>query len=170
MARAAWPDDQMADPVSVARTLCLNQLTRGPRTRSQLAEVLRKRLVPDDAATTALDRLTDVGLIDDAAFAAGWVRSRRSGRGLSGSAVARELQARGVDPQLVADAVAEVGPEEDEARARELTRHRLRSMRGLPVDTRVRRLVGYLGRKGYPPGLAYRVVRNELDLADSDPA
>ena len=159
----------MADPVSVARTICLNQLTRGPRTRSQLADVLRKRLVPDDAAATALDRLTDVGLIDDAAFAAGWVRSRRSGRGLSGSAVARELRARGVDQEVVADAVAEVGPEEDEESARELTRRRLRSVGDLlPVDTRVRRLVGYLGRKGYPPGLAYRVVRDELELAAGD--
>jgi len=168
MRRRPGSDDTLTDPVSVARTICLNQLTRGPRTRSQLADALRKRLVPDDAAATALDRLTDVGLIDDAAFAAGWVRSRRSGRGLSGSAVARELRARGVDQQLVAEAVADVGPDEDEASARELTRHRLRSMGGLPVDTRVRRLVGYLGRKGYPPGLAYRVVRDELELAAGD--
>jgi len=155
----------MTDPVAVARSICLSQLDHAPRTRSQLATTLRKRLVPDDAAATVLDRLTEVGLVDDAAYAAGWVRSRRSSRGLSGSAVARELRDRGIEPHLIAAAVAEVGPEEDEASARELARRRMRSMSGLPVQVRVRRLVGYLGRKGYPPGLAYRVVREELDLA-----
>jgi regulatory protein len=114
-----------------------------------------------------LDRLTEVGLVDDEAYAAGWVRSRRSSRGLSGSAIARELRDRGIEPDLVASAVAELDPEDDEAHARELARRRLRSMSGLPVETQVRRLVGFLGRKGYAPGLAYRVVREELDLAES---
>lgn len=161
-------DDELADPESVARTICLNQLTHGARTRSQLADTLRKRLVPDDAAEVVLDRLTEVGLIDDAAYAAGWVHSRRSSRGLASSAIARELRDRGVEQHLVADAMVDVGPDEDEASARELARRRLRSMSGLPVQTQVRRLVGYLGRKGYPPGLAYRVVREELDLAASE--
>lgn len=158
-------DAQMADPVSVARTICLNQLNNGPRTRSQLAATLRKRLVPADAAATVLDRLTEVGLVDDAAYATGWVNSRRSTRGLSGRAIARELRDRGIEPHLVAEAMADVGPEEDEASARELARRRLQTTNGLPAQTQVRRLVGYLGRKGYPPGLAYRVVREELDLA-----
>lgn len=151
-----------ADPMAVARSICLSQLTRGPRTRSQLADTLRRRLVPDDAAATVLDRLTEVGLIDDAAYATGWVRSRRSSRGLSGSAVARELRARGVDSELIEAATADVGPEEDEASARELVRRRARSMGSLPLETQVRRLVGYLGRKGYASGLAFRVVRDEL--------
>ena len=161
-------DEPMADPVSVARTICLNQLTRGPRTRSQLADTLRKRLVPDSAAETVLDRLTEVGLVDDAAYATSWVHSRRSSRGLSGTAIARELRDRGVAPDVVAEVMSEVGPGEDEASARQLARRRLRAMTGLPAQTQVRRLVGYLGRKGYPPGLALRVVRDELDLADSD--
>jgi len=162
-------DDQAAaDPESVARTICLNQLTHGPRTRSQLAETLRKRLVPDHAAESVLDRLTEVGLIDDAAYAAGWVQSRRLSRGLSSSAIARELRDRGVEQHLVASAMADVGEDQDEASARDLTRRRLRSMDGLPVQTQVRRMVGYLGRKGYSPGFAYRVVREELDLAASE--
>src|SRR6187397_2400619 len=97
------PDEEpTSDPISVARSICLSQLTHGPRTRSQLAETLRKRLVPDEAAETVLDRLTAVGLVDDAAYAAGWVRSRRLHRGLSSSAIARELRHRGVDRDVVA--------------------------------------------------------------------
>jgi regulatory protein len=36
-------------------------------------------------------------------------------------------------------------------------------MRGLPAPVRIRRLTGMLARKGYPPGLSYRVVRDALD-------
>jgi regulatory protein len=35
---------------------------------------------------------------------------------------------------------------------------------------RIRRLVGMLARKGYSPGLAYRVVREILDQAGQDSA
>ncbi len=156
----------MADPESVARSICLSQLNHSPRTRSQLADTLRQRLVPDDAAELVLDRLTEVGLIDDAAYAAGWVHSRRSSRGLSAHAITRELRDRGIDEDLIADAVAAVGPEDDEATARDLVRRRLRTMSGLSTETKVRRLVGFLSRKGYPSGVAYRVVRDELAAPD----
>lgn len=45
-------------------------LTASPKTRSQLAEGLRRKDCPDDVAAAVLDRLEGVGLIDDATFAA----------------------------------------------------------------------------------------------------
>ena len=47
-------------------------------------------------------------------------------------------------------------------------RRRLRSMARLDQATAVRRLSGMLARKGYPPGVAFRVVREELDSAGHD--
>jgi regulatory protein len=44
-----------------------------------------------------------------------------------------------------------------------LVERRLEAMRGLPAPVRIRRLTGMLARKGYPPGLSYRVVRDALD-------
>ena len=51
-----------------------------------------------------------------------------------------------------------------------LVRAKLRSVRTLDHDKAVRRLVGMLARKGHSPGVAYRVVKEELgaDLADPD--
>ena len=63
---AKGPD---ADPESVARTILLDQLTGRARTRAELAEKMAKKHVPDDVAQRLLDRFTEVGLIDDAAFA-----------------------------------------------------------------------------------------------------
>ena len=157
-----------ADPVSVARSICLDQLAHGPRSRAQLATTLHKRRVPEAAADEVLDRLTAVGLIDDAAFARAWVESRHAGRGLSARALARELRDRGVAADLVESAVSTVSST-DEATARELAGQRLRSYgQEVPLETRLRRTVAMLARRGYSPGVAYRVVRAELGSIDEE--
>jgi regulatory protein len=156
----AGPD---ADPEAVARAICLRQLTAGPRTKAQLAEALARRAVPSDVAERVLDRFEDVGLIDDAAFAAAWVGSRHAGRGLARRALASELRRRGVADPVIEDAVAGLDPDQELATARALVARRLPGTRGLPLETRLRRLGGMLARKGYPPGVAFRVVREALE-------
>lgn len=66
-------DEAQADPEVVARTIALRKLTAQARTRHELDQALRKKNVPDEIATTVLDRLEQVGLVDDAAFAQDWV-------------------------------------------------------------------------------------------------
>lgn len=150
------------DPEEQARALCLRLLTGTPRTRRQLADALRKREIPDDVAEHVLERFQDVGLIDDQAFANAWVESRHRGRGLARRALARELRQRGVDTDRVTEAVGLLDSEQEEETARELVRRRLPGTRGLDRDKRIRRLAGMLARKGYPEGLALKVVRDAL--------
>jgi regulatory protein len=150
------------DPVDVARQICLRQLEHSPRTRAELATVLRRKGVPDDAAEQVLSRFADVGMIDDALFARMWVTSRHRGKGLAGRALSQELRRKGVADDEVADAVASLDPEQELATARALVERRLRSTAGLPTEARVRRLAGMLARKGYPGGLAFRVVKEAL--------
>jgi regulatory protein len=151
-----------ADPEAVARSICLRQLTLGPRSRGQLAEVLMRRDVPEDVAERVLDRLAEVGLIDDAAFAAAWVRTRVAGKGLARRAIAGELRARGVDEDVAADALEVLDGDEERATARALVDRRLPATRGLAPEVRMRRLGGMLARKGYGHGLALQVVRDAL--------
>ncbi|MGW6539835.1 recombination regulator RecX [Streptomyces sp. NPDC055051] len=172
--RTEWPGDSPdssraekelspQDPAERARAICLRLLTGTPRTRKQLADALRKREIPDDIAEEVLARFEDVGLIDDAAFAGAWVESRHHGRGLARRALARELRTKGVDPGLVQEAVGRLDSEQEEATARELVARKLRATSGLDRDRRLRRLAGMLARKGYPEGMALRVVRRALE-------
>ena len=161
--------EEMNDPESVARGICLRALTGAPKTRQQLADLLAERGVPDDAAETVLDRFTEVGLIDDAAFARAWVSSRQAGRGLARRALSAELRAKGVDPEVAAEAVDEVDDEDERAAARRLVERRAGAMRRLDRATATRRLMGMLARKGYSGGLAAAVVREVLDDV-GDPA
>ncbi|MDQ8703452.1 recombination regulator RecX [Streptomyces sp. LHD-70] len=150
-------------PEERARNICLRLLTGTPRTRKQLADALRKREIPDDVAEEVLSRFEEVGLIDDTAFAGAWVESRHHSRGLARRALARELRTKGVDSTAIDEAMEQLDSEQEEATARELVDRKLRSTRGLDRDKRLRRLAGMLARKGYPEGMALRVVRRALE-------
>ena len=158
------------DPESVARNLCLRALTGAPKTRQQLADMLANKDIPEHAAETVLDRLTEVGLIDDAEFARAWVSSRQAGRGLARRALSAELRAKGVDPEVAAEAVEVVGDEDEREAARRLVDRKVGAMRRLDRTTATRRLMGMLARKGYNGGLAAAVVREALDGAGADDA
>ncbi len=153
------------DPHDVARTIVLRQLTGSPKSRSQLEDVLRRRNCPDDVAATVLDRLEEVGLVDDAAYAQTLVRSRRAGRGLARRALAEELRKKGVGGDAADAALADIHPDDERERARELVDRRLRTMHGLDRTVQTRRLAGMLARKGYSTETAFAVVREALDAA-----
>jgi regulatory protein len=162
-------EDDLGDPESVARAICLRALTGAAKTRRQLADLLARRGIPEEAAVAVLDRLTEVGLIDDAAFARAWVDSRQPGRGLARRALRAELHAKGVAAEVAAEAVALVDEEDERSAAQDLVRRRLASMRRLDRATATRRLMGVLARKGYSGGLAAAVVRDALDQRDLEP-
>jgi regulatory protein len=160
------PEQDIGDPDSVARAICLRQLAQRARSRAELATALRKRGVPDAAATRVLDRFVEVGLIDDVALAVGYAEAQHQERGLSRRAVAGKLRQRGLADQADA-ALAGIDADDERVRAEQLVAKRLRSLTGLPTEVQARRLVGLLARKGYSSGLAYAVVRQAL-AADLD--
>jgi regulatory protein len=155
------PEQDLGDPESVARAICLRLLTQRARSRAELADALRRRGVPDDAATAVLDRFVEVGLIDDAALAVSVAGVQHEERGLARRAVAAKLRQRGLDEHVEA-ALRPIDGEGERARARELVTRRRRALTGLPPEVQARRLVSLLARKGYSSGLAYAVVRESL--------
>ncbi|MGY1635914.1 regulatory protein RecX [Geodermatophilus sp. SYSU D00742] len=156
-------EDEPGDPEQVARSICLRALTGAPKTRQQLADLLAKRGVPDDAAERVLDRFGEVGLIDDAAFARAWVTSRQAGRGLSRRALKTELRAKGIDAEVAEEAITLVDDQDEWDAARRLVARRVAGLRRVDRATAERRLIGMLARKGYGGGLASWVVREALD-------
>jgi regulatory protein len=141
----------------------LRLLTLAPRTRVQLADAMRRRGIPDEVADAILDRLTDAGLINDAAFAKAWVESRHYARGLSRKSLSAELRNRGVDGDDIAEAVETLDPEQETETARRLVARKIAATRGQPAEARARRVAGMLARKGYPAALAFRLIREALE-------
>ncbi|USQ75375.1 regulatory protein RecX [Ornithinimicrobium cryptoxanthini] len=155
--------DAEPDPHDVARQIVLRQLTLAPRTRQQLADKLRQKGCDDEVATVVLDRMVEVGLVDDAAYARMLVRSRQESKGLARRALGHELRRKGVPDELIEDALSDVEPDSERDRARELVDTRLRTMRGLDKTVQTRRLAGFLARKGYDSAVAFQIIREALD-------
>lgn len=158
------PSTSEASREEQARALCLRLLTARARTRAELEGRLAKRGYPNNVTVTVLDRLADVGLIDDADFAEQWVRSRRVNAGKGKRALAAELRNKGVDNEVITAALAGIDAGAERERAEQLVRDKLRREKlGDEDDTKVvRRLVGMLARRGYSQTMALDVVTTEL--------
>jgi regulatory protein len=157
----------------VVRTIVLGALAAAPKSRVQLETKLAAKGAPPEVVAKVLDRFEQVGLVDDAEFARSLVRSRQAGRGLAGRALRQELRRSGVDDETAAEALADIDPEEELARAQALVAKRLPTTRGLPTAKRISRLAGMLARKGYPSAVTLQVIRTALaeeSAADQDPA
>lgn len=168
-ASGAAAEDHEPDPESVARAIALRQLSAAARSRAQLEQAMARRGVPQDVAARVLDRFEEVGLVDDAAYAEMFVRSRHAERGLARRALARELRARGIVGEVAEGALARLEAEDEQAAARALVRRRAAATAGLDHQRRRRRLAAMLARKGYPPGMAIAVVDEVLGSAEEEP-
>ncbi|STD07741.1 Regulatory protein recX [Dermatophilus congolensis] len=146
-----------------AKRIALRKLAAAPRSRAQLAEAIVAKDIPRDTADEVLDRLEDVGLVDDAAYAQMLVRSLRESKGLSKRSLEMELTKRGVEATVVEDAVDHLDVERDKEAARAVVAKKLRAMSGLNIETKKRRLLGLLGRRGYSSNIAFPVVAEALD-------
>ena len=133
------------------------------RSRKELERRLVQAGFEPDAVEAELGRLEQVGLIDDAAFAAAVVESRMGARGESRRAVGVKLQQAGVDRD-VAQAALDEAPEGEQDRADRLAQARAARVSGLDPAAGFARVSGFLMRRGYPPGVARQAARRALGL------
>lgn len=168
--RARRPVSGEPPDATAAMEIAVRFLGTRPRTRHELAARLRRAAVPDGITDETLDRLAELGYVDDLAFARWWAeqRDRHAPRGRR--LLEAELRQHGV-PRDVIEAYREehVMPErspedaslpgtEDERAHEALDRH-LRG-RPLPEDPRaLQRLGMYLMRRGFDPGTVRATIR-----------
>jgi regulatory protein len=126
----------------------------------ELRRKLEMKEFARDVIDTTIDRLRREKWLDDARYAAAYVRTRiRKGIGLL--RIKRELIVAGVESETVARALDESLPDHDErAAALVSAKKRLAVLRRRDNDASIRqKLVAYLFRQGYDSSLAIDVVR-----------
>lgn len=108
-----------------------------------------------------LDRLRQVGLIDDEAFARAVVEHSFTTKKEGRRVVAGRLMSAGIAPETAAAVLDEAAGGEEE-RADALAAAKAAKLSGLQPDAAYRRLYGMLARRGYAPDLAGRAARRAL--------
>jgi len=146
---------EQREDVYQARERALGLLARRPRSSSEIARHLRRHRHDDDAIRLVIDDLTEKGLIDDNAFAAFWVEQRETFRPRSRLALRQELSQKGLEREVVSEALNSL--DEIDA-ARRVAHKQARRLSQLPEEEWRAKLTRYLLRHGYPYDIVNEVV------------
>ncbi len=139
----------------------LRFLEARPRSATEVRERLTRKEYAPEAIDTALARLAQLELIDDAAFARMWVEHRQTIRPRGISALRDELRRKGIAAELAAHVLSDDELTGDEPeRALALARAALRKhANAADRPTFMRRMGGYLQRRGF----SFDIIRPIVD-------
>lgn len=152
------PEEAIADGVE----RLTRALARSPKSAQECDAHLRAHTELDEAQRgEVLDRLRSYGYLDDERLAEQLVTGKLSRKGLGRAGMARELRQRGLESDVIDDAL-ESSDTSDFDLALELATKRARSLRDLDPEVARRRLYGYLGRRGFSGSVVSQVVHLAL--------
>lgn len=140
--RALREAEASADAISAA----LRLLSYRPRSETELRQRLARRGAPLALVDSTIQRLRELGLVDDAAFARAWVESRERASPRGQRLLRQELRAKGVNSDASRELVEGVDDAEAALRA---SARRAASLSGLPQAEFRRRLGDFLRRRGF---------------------
>ena len=142
-----------------ARNIILRLLEKGPKTSSQLLEVLTANEIPIEISKPLIVRFTEVELINDELYAKDLADASRRTKGLARSMVKRKLESKGLDRDLINRVASGITDEDELAVATELAIKRYGQLSHLDSDVRNRRLVGFLQRRGFGSSVVFAAIR-----------
>jgi regulatory protein len=146
---------QGRDLAEAAYERVLNYLSYRPRSRAEVQSYLKRRRVPEELIPALLERLENVALLDDDAFARYWVENRESFRPRGLRSLRYELRGKGVADSTVSKVLTELDESESAYRAAE---PRARRLEQVDYATFRRRLDGFLQRRGFNYDVVKEVV------------
>lgn len=144
-----------------------------PRSVSEVRRRLTSAGFRPELVAGAVERMVELGFLDDEAFARAWVESRDRARPRSERALREELRLKGID-RVVIDAVLADratqggGRPDDEAAERLLTKHARALARFADPRQRRQRAYALLARNGFPPDVCARVAASVVGGSAGD--
>jgi regulatory protein len=149
-----------AEEIRRAGDLALQFLGYRARSRAEVRRRLGRKGYEEEVIDQVIDRLTRNGLIDDTQFTEAWVRARSTGRAMGPRRIAWELRQKGVDAELVREAVDRIDPETELGMALQIGRQKAESVRGEPMQVARLKIAAALQRRGF----SWEVTTRVLDI------
>lgn len=145
-----------------ARETAMRILASAGRSKKDLLDRLISKGHAEEICEELVERLENVGLINEVDTACMIARTRFLERGRSRYAIGEELKRKGFNQRAIDEALDQIAPEDERVAVLELARKRLERDRDKDRAARIRRAVGHISRKGYSPGLAMSCIREVL--------
>jgi regulatory protein len=161
-------DEQIAqlkaiDDRHVAFERAVKYLGHRPRSQKEIRQKLREYQVEEVVMDHVLQRLEQLGYVNDLEFARYWVRNREEFRPRGPMALRAELRGKGISNDIIDEVLAETAPLDS---AREAARKKRSSLRGLDKQTFRKKMGDYLARRGFD----FDTIRTVIEecLADEE--
>ena len=136
-----------------------------PRSIAEFREKLNKRGFSEDIINELTADFKKRGLLDDAKFAKMWLENRINLKPMGKLRLKQELKAKGVSEFDIDDAIDNLKDQFDECQAaKALAQKRMRQLSGLDKITIVRRLSGFLGRRGFSYESVAKAVKEVVKI------
>jgi regulatory protein len=164
------PEDAGAaarDPVGAALAFIHRSTANAPQSEGRLRDKLAERGYAEDVADEALAQARAARLVDDGALLAALIGERRA-RGHADLRLRQDLRSRGFTGPQIDEALERHRDEDPSAAAFALAREQAARQRGVEAEAAVRRIVGFLVRRGHSEALARKAARDAV-YADREP-
>ncbi|NTV62940.1 MAG: regulatory protein RecX [Oscillochloris sp.] len=152
---AGWERLEASEQADRAIQRAMRLIETRPRSIAEVRQRLRRAEIPAAAIEQAIERLCELGLLDDAAFSQSWLENRRTFRPRGSLALRDELRRKGVARDVIDAALANQETDEEAAieeadLALSLARAALRRYAAAPDRHNFQRRMGsYLQRRGF---------------------
>lgn len=154
-----------AEAITRAVDMAAQFLGVRPRSTAEVTRRLADKDTPPAVIAAAIERLTALGYLDDAQFAAFWVRERLGSRPISPRALRYELRQKGLDSETIDAALADLDAADAAYRAVEQAAKRLR---GKPLSVVQPQVINQLARRGFSYGQAKDAFARLLETLPPD--
>ena len=134
----------------------LNYVMLRPRSRWEMEQYLQRKACSPPLAETILNKLSNIGVLSDEAFARSWVANRRLLKATSRRRLLQELRAKRVPDVVAQQALDEDDTDESEVLQELITRKRKQSR--YQDD---QKLMQYLAGQGFSYGYIKSALRGE---------
>lgn len=173
---AAWlqigqelEDDRIAqllaeDEVETAHQKAIRFINYRPRTEYESQKKLSELGYSDDVISIIIERLKNVGLIDDNNYASSWITDRIMNHPTSPRFMSFELRRRGVDQEIIDSALADI----DETQlAFKVSMKKIRTLKFNDPIYIKNKLYSYLYRQGFDSDVCKLVIYQIFDSEES---
>ena len=143
------------DAREVAYQRALQILNIRPRSASEIRRKLNKHGTDEDIIEDVENRLQENGFIDDARFAQLWVENRSEFRPRGKRALSYELKQRGIDTQIINQALEDIDEDELAYRAARAHYHKVKNLEWKEYR---KKMFGFLSRRGFSYGVCKPIV------------
>lgn len=147
--------------LEAAKRYLLRLLRYRPRSRREAERRLRKSGFGSKVIAEVLSYAESCDLIDDENFAKLWISDRMARKPKGKRALIRELREKGVADEIIVKALKEVCPDE-RALLRELAQERWERLSAEDPQSRYRKTIAFLSRRGFPISEAQEVLEEML--------